>query len=87
MNWIKLFFKKFHKGETANSGNPLLTDSNFAADFTDEQKKQIVDSALTTSSQILISAAVMTNSHNHITGDVFLPDGSKWRLKFERVND
>lgn len=55
--------------------------------FTDDEKKQIINSALTTASQILISASVMTESLNYITGDVVLPDGRRWRLRFEMVKE
>jgi hypothetical protein len=62
--------------------NPFEPDG-----FTDEEKKQIINSALSTASQVLISASVMTGSHRHITGDVVLPDGRKWRLRFEMVSE
>ena len=56
----------------------------FSVGFTDAQKKQIVNSALTTASQILMSAIVLTNSENFIKGDCIYPDGSKWTLRFEK---
>lgn len=79
MNWIKSIFNLFNKGEE----KPLSVDVSVG--FTDEQKTQIVESAITASAQVLISAAVMTDSHNKINGDVLLPDGSKWRLTFQRI--
>jgi len=82
---IKKIFQRFWAGKIANSGNPFVSRSEIADGFTEEQKAAIVNSALTTASQILITATVMTNAQNFITGDCVLPDGTKWRLKFERI--
>ncbi len=59
-------------------------DKKTSDGFTEEQKKQIVNMALTTAGQILMSAVVLTNAENYITGDCLYPDGSKWILKFEK---
>jgi len=52
--------------------------------FSEEQNKQITESALTVASQILISAVVMTGAKNYIVGDVNFPDGTAWELHFKR---
>jgi hypothetical protein len=72
--WLKSTF-----GKPDKHGN-FLPDS-----FNDKQKKQIVNSALTTAGQILMTAVVLTNSEKFITGDCVYPDGSKWVIKFEKV--
>lgn len=77
MDLIKYIFDKFN---TKANHKKLTFDGN----FTDEQKKEIVQSALSSASQVLISALVMTNSHEFITGSVVLPDGSKYVLTFNK---
>jgi len=74
--WLKGLFCK-----------PNVSGSVFADGFTDAQKKHIVNSALTTAGQILMSAVVLTNSENYITGDCIYPDGSKWTIKFEKQKE
>jgi hypothetical protein len=63
---------------------PNDSESVFADGLTEDQKKHIVNSALTAAGQILMSAVVLTNSQNFITGDCIYPDGSRWTIKFEK---
>lgn len=56
----------------------------FNHSFSENEKKAIANSALTTASQIMMTAIVMTNSENYITGDCVFPDGSKWVLTFKK---
>lgn len=72
---IAKFFRKF-----LSSGKSIA----FQSEFSEEDKKQIINSALTTSSHVLISAMVMTNSHNFITGSFIMPDNTKYTLTFTK---
>lgn len=82
--YLKNFFLRFWHGEKRKSNYNHLFNEDLHQ-FTDEQKQEIVNCALTAASQVLISAAVMTNSHNEIVGECILPDESKWRLEFKRI--
>lgn len=62
-----------------------LTD--LAKGFPQNQKQGIINEALTTASQILISACIMTNSHEYIEGEVTFPDNSKWIISFRQVTN
>lgn len=71
------FFKQSVEGETD------LTKI-FEDGFSESDKKKILEMAITTAAKIMTSAAVMCNSHNFMTGDVIYPDGSIWKLTFEK---
>lgn len=58
---------------------------DISSGFPPEMEKQIIESSLTTASQVLISASVMTCSTEIIKGDVIFPDGSAWRLTFAKI--
>lgn len=66
------------------SKKPPLGEYDLIKGFTAEQKKWIVDTAITTSCQVLISAVVMADIDSHIEGEVILPDGTRWVLKFNK---
>ncbi len=74
--WLKGFFHK-----------PDVSSAIFAEEFTEDQKTYIIDSALTVSGQILMSAVVLTGADNFISGDCNWPDGTVWTLKFERKQE
>jgi hypothetical protein len=63
---------------------PKLDTYDFEKGFTQEQKREIVNSAITTSCQVLLTAVVMANLDEFISGDVILPDGSSWVLEFRK---
>lgn len=52
--------------------------------FSDEDKRVLVNAALSNASKVLMSAVVMAEISDFITGDVVFP-GEKWRLRFERL--
>ena len=53
--------------------------------FTEPEKDKIVENALTSASQILLAAAILTNSQRLIEGDIVLPNGSRWCLSFKKI--
>lgn len=52
--------------------------------FTEEQKIEIANQALTSASKVLISACVLINAQNNINGAVSFPDGEIWDITFEK---
>lgn len=52
--------------------------------FTEEQKKEIANTALTQASKLLISACVLIKAENFIHGAVEFPDGEIWDLTFKK---
>lgn len=82
-HWIIQIFRNFTaKGRLENTKDKIL---DLTKGFTPDMQKEIVNSAITSATQVLISALVMTNSHNSIMGEVIFPDDTKWRLTFEKI--
>ena len=54
----------------------------FKHPFKEEEKQELINHALTTSSQILMTAVVLCGAENFITGRCTFPDGSEWTLTF-----
>lgn len=57
---------------------------DFSDGFNEEQKKDIVNSALTQAAKVLMTACVMTNSDNYIKGSCVFPDDSVWTITFKK---
>jgi len=58
----------------------------FEREFDEESKSFIANSAITTASKVLMTAAIMSGSYNYISGRVVYPNGENWMLKFYREN-
>ena len=46
----------------------------------------MIESAISSAAQVLLTAAVITGSTNHIHGEIVLPDNKRWKLTFEKID-
>ncbi len=80
---LKQIYDEANKEKPA-IGTPEVPFNPFESKFDKASTDYIANSAITTASKILISAAIMCGSFNYLQGLVQYPNGENWILKFYR---